>query len=100
MFNQIYLTAFKEAPPEIIHVCQWIIQSLKHFLNAFYGIDFSSRHEFSFMTSIDWKRVRRSGNLSFGKREKLDGAISGEIRGCSMIFVEFGFYAIEFLKKI
>ena len=31
----------------------------------------------------------RSGNLSFGKRKKSSGAISGEYGGCSMIFVDF-----------
>ena len=31
----------------------------------------------------------RSGNFSFGKREKAAGAISGEYGSCSMIFVEF-----------
>ena len=41
------------------------------------------------MSSIDWKRVPRSGNLSFGKRKKSAGAISGEYCGCLMIFVEF-----------
>ena len=31
----------------------------------------------------------RSGNLSFGKRKKSAGAISGEYGSFSMIFVEF-----------
>ena len=59
-------------PSEIIHLCQRIIQSSKHFLNAFFDawIDFSSHRKFSFMFSNNWKRVPRSGNLSFGKKKK------------------------------
>ena len=72
-----------------MHLRQRIIQSSKHFLNAFFGIDFSSHRKFSFMSSIGWKRVPRSGNLSFGKRKKSTEAISGEYSGCSMIFGEF-----------
>ena len=41
------------------------------------------------MSSIDWKRVPRSGNFSFGKSKKSAGSIAGEFGGCSMIFVEF-----------
>ena len=70
-------------------LCQRIIQSSNYFLNAFFRIDFSSRREFSFMSSIDWKRVPRCNYLSFEKRKKSAGAISGEYGGCSMIFVEF-----------
>ena len=40
------------------------------------------------MSSTDWKRVPRSGNLSLGKRKKSAGAISGKYGGCSMVFVE------------
>ena len=88
------------SPPEIIHICQRIIQSSKHFLNAFSGIDFTSRRKISFMSSIDWKRVPRSGNLSSGKRERLAGEISGEYGGCSMIFVEFlAFTWLRFRRK-
>ena len=58
-------------------------------LNVFSGIDFSSRREFSFMSSIDWKRVHRSGNLSFGKRKKSAGATLGEYSCYMMIFVAF-----------
>ena len=53
LFIQIYIIAFKVGPSEIIHLCQRIIQSSKHFLNAFSGIDYSSRRKFSFMSSID-----------------------------------------------
>ena len=49
----------------------------------------NSRHGFSFMSSIDWKRVPRGVNLSFGKRKKSAGAISGEYGACSKIFIEF-----------
>ena len=58
---------------------------IKTFLNASSGIDFSSRREFSFMSSIDRKRVPQSRNLSFRKRKKSTGAISGEYDGCSVI---------------
>ena len=52
------------------------------------------------MSSIDWKRVPQSGNLSFGKRKKSDGAISGNYGGCSMIFVEFlAFKRLSFWRK-
>ena len=40
-------------------------------------------------SSFDWKRLPRSGNLSFGKRKKSTGAIWVEYGGYSMILVEF-----------
>ena len=98
--SKFILSPTKWAPPERIHLCQGMIQSSKHFLNAFSGIDFSSRREFSFMSSIDWKRGPRSGNLSFGKRKKSGGAISSEYGKCSMIFVEFlAFKLLSFWRK-
>ena len=80
--NLKYYTLFQKSTGNwsIIHLCQQIIQSSKHFLNAFSRIDLNSCRELSFMSSIDWKRVPRSGDLSFGKRNKSAGAISGEYR--------------------
>ena len=52
------------------------------------------------MSSIDWKRVLQSVNLSLGKWKKSAGAISGEHDGCSMIFVEFlAFTRLSFERK-
>ena len=52
------------------------------------------------MSSIDWKRMPRNRNLSFRKRKKSAGAISGEYGGCSMIFVDFlVFTRLSFWRK-
>ena len=52
------------------------------------------------MSSIDWKRVLQSGNLSFRKRKKSAGAISGEYGGSSMIFIEFlAFTRLSFRRR-
>lgn len=50
---------------------------------------FSSFSEFSFMTSVDRKRLPRSGNFTFGNRKKSHEAISGEYGAWSMTWVEF-----------
>ena len=51
--SKFILSPSKQAPSEIILLCQRIIQSSKDFLNAFSGIDFSSRREVSFISFID-----------------------------------------------
>ena len=102
LFIQIYFIVFKVGPfrNNTLTICQRIIQSSKHLLNAFFGIDFSSRREFSFISSIDSKRVLRSGNLSSERRKKSAGAVSGEYGGCSVIFVEFlAFTRLSFWRR-
>lgn len=50
---------------------------------------FSSLSEVFFMVAMYLKRRSQSGNVSFGKRIKADGVISGEYGAWSLAFVEF-----------
>lgn len=52
--------------------------------DKFFGIEFSSTHDFSFMFFIDSKQVPRNGNLSFGNRKQSPGAKLGKYGDYSM----------------